>query len=473
MSSEVIDNKENDEEQPLREKPLLKTKNRSILDKFKYITTQISVEPVLLGFIISAMISKLAMQDLNLEKACVVKLRYGEEICRLLIKRKSNLTEYEREVQKIVSYIESWKSVSQTVVLAILLMFMGAWSDRTGDRKICILLPIIGDSLVCISNIVSTICFYEIPVEVTMFLEAFLSAITGAWNTFFLGVFSYISDITTTESRTFRVGLVYTVFTIGIPIGMALGGILLDCFGYIGIFTMSSAFYLITLVYGFFRLKNNTKPDFNETDKITAVTVSALITLQKDTVSVVTRRRQGDLRLKIILNLLVVAFIYGQSHAALFSISVFSKWWGFDDSTLCLISVVSQFVGSIYTSFVHTDFQMFLVPIVEILNATTFTSLRSMASKLVTSEESGKINSLFSLVEMLASLVFDPIYTSLYAATVKNFTGAVHLLSAAIAVPAVGVVLWFFVRHRQDLKRNQQQLHEHRLVCLSSEKSEI
>ncbi|KAI8428712.1 hypothetical protein MSG28_007413 [Choristoneura fumiferana] len=300
-----------------------------------------------------AMISKLAMQDLNLEKACVVKLRYGEEICRLLIKRKSNLTEYEREVQKIVSYIESWKSVSQTVVLAILLMFMGAWSDRTGDRKICILLPIIGDSL------------------------------------------------------------------------------------------------------------------------ITAVTVSALITLQKDTVSVVTRRRQGDLRLKIILNLLVVAFIYGQSHAALFSISVFSKWWGFDDSTLCLISVVSQFVGSIYTSFVHTDFQMFLVPIVEILNATTFTSLRSMASKLVTSEESGKINSLFSLVEMLASLVFDPIYTSLYAATVKNFTGAVHLLSAAIAVPAVGVVLWFFVRHRQDLKRNQQQLHEHRLVCLSSEKSEI
>ncbi|KAI8428713.1 hypothetical protein MSG28_007413 [Choristoneura fumiferana] len=324
MSSEVIDNKENDEEQPLREKPLLKTKNRSILDKFKYITTQISVEPVLLGFIISAMISKLAMQDLNLEKACVVKLRYGEEICRLLIKRKSNLTEYEREVQKIVSYIESWKSVSQTVVLAILLMFMGAWSDRTGDRKICILLPIIGDSLVCISNIVSTICFYEIPVEVTMFLEAFLSAITGAWNTFFLGVFSYISDITTTESRTFRVGLVYTVFTIGIPIGMALGGILLDCFGYIGIFTMSSAFYLITLVYGFFRLKNNTKPDFNETDKITAVTVSALITLQKDTVSVVTRRRQ--------------------------------------------------------------------VPIVEILNATTFTSLRSMASKLVTSEESGMID---------------------------------------------------------------------------------
>lgn len=268
MSSELTQNKENNEEQPLREKPLLKTKNRSILDKLQYITAHISVEPVILGFIISTMISKLAMQDLNLEKACLVKLRYGEEICRLLIKRKSTLTEYEREVQKVVSYIESWKSVIQTVMLAVLLMFMGAWSDRTGNRKICLLLPIIGDFMVCISNIVSTIFFFEIPVEVTMFLEAFLSAITGAWNTFFLGAFSYISDITTIESRTFRVGLVYIFFTIGITIGTALGGILLNFFGYIGIFSLSSAFYLMTLMYGVFRLKNNTKPDFNETDKV-------------------------------------------------------------------------------------------------------------------------------------------------------------------------------------------------------------
>lgn len=34
-------------------------------------------------------------------------------------------------------------------------------------------------------------------------------------------------------------------------------------------------------------------------------------------------------------------------------------------------------------------FLLFLVPIVEILNATTFTSLRSMASKLVETEEMG------------------------------------------------------------------------------------
>lgn len=35
-------------------------------------------------------------------------------------------------------------------------------------------------------------------------------------------------------------------------------------------------------------------------------------------------------------------------------------------------------------------FFAFAVPLVEILNATTFTSLRSMASKLVPSEEMGK-----------------------------------------------------------------------------------
>lgn len=36
--------------------------------------------------------------------------------------------------------------------------------------------------------------------------------------------------------------------------------------------------------------------------------------LQKDTVAVVTKKRQGDLRLKIMLTLLVVVFIYGQIH---------------------------------------------------------------------------------------------------------------------------------------------------------------
>ncbi|CAB3243651.1 unnamed protein product [Arctia plantaginis] len=52
--------------------------------------------------------------------------------------------------------------------------------------------------------------------------------------------------------------------------------------------------------------------------------------------------------------------IITHSLGALFSISVFSKRWGFHDSVLCLISIVSKLTGSILIAFVTTDLHMFL-----------------------------------------------------------------------------------------------------------------
>lgn len=42
-----------------------------------------------------------------------------------------------------------------------------------------------------------------------------------------MGVFSYISDVTTEEERTARIGIANLCFTLGIPIGMACSGVLL------------------------------------------------------------------------------------------------------------------------------------------------------------------------------------------------------------------------------------------------------
>lgn len=43
-----------------------------------------------------------------------------------------------------------------------------------------------------------------------------------------MGVFSYIADITTTESRTLRIGIVNLCFSLGVPVGMAFSGVLLQ-----------------------------------------------------------------------------------------------------------------------------------------------------------------------------------------------------------------------------------------------------
>lgn len=47
-----------------------------------------------------------------------------------------------------------------------------------------------------------------------------------------------------------------------------------------------------------------------------------------------------------------------------------------------------------------------------------------------------KVNSLFSLTETLAALLFHPFYSWLYMKTLQVLPGAVFLVSAALIIPA-------------------------------------
>lgn len=88
------------------------------------------------------------------------------------------------------------------------------------------LIPIIGEFMTAIGLILCTY-FKSVPMEVAGITEALFPALTGGWFTMFMGVFSYIADVTTTEERTLRIGIVNLCFSLGVPIGMAFSGILL------------------------------------------------------------------------------------------------------------------------------------------------------------------------------------------------------------------------------------------------------
>lgn len=59
----------------------------SLREKFKYVTSNITVEPMLLCYIMPSILAALATQNLNLDKACRVNMNYGDEICDALIDR--------------------------------------------------------------------------------------------------------------------------------------------------------------------------------------------------------------------------------------------------------------------------------------------------------------------------------------------------------------------------------------------------
>ncbi|KAI8428708.1 hypothetical protein MSG28_007413 [Choristoneura fumiferana] len=265
------------EEKPLNDRQF-EYKSKSFYEKLCYIKSHITVEPIFAGLVIGSMLSRIATQNLNLDKACRVKKNFGDIICDSLIDRDGNYTSNEAEIQKVISEIETWRSVIQTAIPTVLVMFMerpfnckGIGNDAERDDRGC----------------------YE------------------------------------KTRRQLQNKNILTLLVVALAYGPNHGE--------------------AKVLYLFLRYRLNW-----DALKYSIYSTESIII---------------------------------HSLGALFTISVFSKRLGWDDSVLCLISIVSKLIGSIYIIFVRTDFHMYMVPIVEILNATTFTSLRSMASKLVPSAE--------------------------------------------------------------------------------------
>lgn len=102
---------------------------------------------------------------------------------------------------------------------------------------------------------------------------------------------------------------------------------------------------------------------------------------------------------------------------------------------------MSKILSGFVYAFATVPWHMYVGAIVEIFNGTAFIAMRSIATKLVRKDELGKVNSLFGVAEALMPMVFAPMYTTLYAATLKVLPGAFYLLGGALTAPAVLIFL--------------------------------
>ena len=100
----------------------------------------------------------------------------------------------------------------------IFVLFIGPWSDNCG-RKVLILLPMVGLMLNYIWFCINTIYYEELTVEYLMF--EVIANWFGGWTCFFLGLYSYISDVSSPKSRAVRIGTLDC--TLSAAIAIALG----------------------------------------------------------------------------------------------------------------------------------------------------------------------------------------------------------------------------------------------------------
>lgn len=233
------------------------SKSVTFLERIKMLLNFFTVEPFLLCYILPSVISALAVQKLNMEKACRVDLNFTEDVCSRAVAGDvdDNITlEALDGAQRLVADMTAWKQPLQSGIPAIVILLVGAWSDKTGNRKALMLVPILGELISAFGLILTTYYFLEWPLWITGLIEALPPAFTGGWSIALMGSYSFIADVTTVESRTFRVGIVAVIVTLGIPFGSSISGVLTEAVGYYGIFGIGIILYGFGFIHTYFRI---------------------------------------------------------------------------------------------------------------------------------------------------------------------------------------------------------------------------
>lgn len=341
-----------DESHPLRENVQTQEevkKKRSFKETCSFVLKNVTVEPTMFLFILAMLTTVITGQNLNLEKACRINLNFTSEICDSL--KSQTLGEqniYERDVQQLVAKAMTWRTYITASLPCMLALFVGSWSDKTGYRKIFLIIPLAGQMLSCLNGIINTYFFNQLRLEVFVFTDAVIDGLSGSWCVCLLTMFAYISAITTNENRTFRMGIINFSLTVGFPIGMGLSGVLLKKIGYYGCYGISGSLHLLNILYNVFILKDPPRsPEqklvskflllllnysniflcnifshtyfvtFFQHDKKGKYHLARLffnLTNVKDTIQVVFKNGPNNRRLRICIMLLVVSILFGPMH---------------------------------------------------------------------------------------------------------------------------------------------------------------
>ncbi|XP_076042102.1 uncharacterized protein LOC143026001 [Oratosquilla oratoria] len=203
---------------------------------------KVAVEPVMLldGLAYSVMI--VYVENLQMEKICTVKFGFSEDMCH-------NITAYEKEnlmVQQEFSVFGMYNGIIMAFLPLFFILFMGAWSDKYG-RKVPLVIAVLGHLGWALGYLLVSLV-PELPVEFLL-LAALMDSLGGGTPSFLTAANAYISDVTSEESRTSRVGLANSIWYMGGPIGTLIGTYIYKYGHYKALFTTSLLMHLVSLVY--------------------------------------------------------------------------------------------------------------------------------------------------------------------------------------------------------------------------------
>ncbi|XP_068620175.1 probable peptidoglycan muropeptide transporter SLC46 [Battus philenor] len=434
---------------------------------------RITMELPLFFTLMSVALSGAVTRNLILYRTCVHALNHSEVDCEgFLFPSKANISQHlEEEVQKYETLVSMVRMTFESLAPAILSLFLGVWSDTHG-RKPLVVWPLFGMSISGALTVAYSMCdslgpwWYILTVIPMSFMGGFTSLFTGA--------FCYISDITTVDTRSFRMTLLEAVVSIGSVIGSIASSYVLRTVGVVYLLLITASLQVIAYIFTVVCLKESL-PGAVQGDLLSVLDVSLI----KEMIEKCFKKRPNNGRAQILLltfansfsifimmGLMNLEYDYTRTklHWAIKQYTTFSavnttisfvgsligvvlvqKLLRITDLTFSIIAFLSSTTEYIIKTFAVTTWFMYLGAGVSLFRGLSSPLIRSMLTKMLPADDIAKVFALMCAIEAIVPLISPAIYSSLYAYTIKSFPGAIYILSSAIT--GLSVILLGFVQY--------------------------
>lgn len=417
----------------------------------------VSVEPVLFLHNLASQIVWVASQDLLVEKACLVNYGYAKDVCEDLTKH----DEEQARVQDLVSDFLMYRSIFETSIKVIFVLYLGSWSDRTG-RKVPLvisLLGLLGEAAVFLANALSPSWGVSMAL-----LSSVPYSLSGGTHALLMLAFAHLADTSGRRERTVRMGLLDAAYYLGSPVGMALVSPLLNAGGYTAAFGTAILTYCVSAAYVLLRIRQTGRQRELQNGPESACDLSHL----SEAVAVTCRPRHQRATTHILLLILAmlcdsmpvwgegnVKYLFTQraldwnhnqySHWGTFSsllsvavlvvvVPVLSGVLGVPDGWMGVIGAVSRTAGSLCYTFVTSPslaWLMWMGAVISSAKNLAPVSIRSLLSKLAGAQDVGKVYAVMATAESILPFAAAPMYNAVYTATNETRPATYNLLSAA------------------------------------------
>ncbi|XP_021370632.1 proton-coupled folate transporter-like [Mizuhopecten yessoensis] len=377
---------------------------------------QTTVEPILFLYMFATFLEFPVSQDLIYTRVCLEKFSNSTYICDNL--GNNTLKEEGDVVQKEASSWIMYNNVAYTVPAVIsVTLFLGPWGDRLG-RKIPMMLTIIGNMLLTVCNLIVS-SHTDISIKYIL-IGKVINGMTGGFIGLMMSVYSYIGHISSSKNRTSRVGVAEAMIFLSGTVGVLVSGIIIDKTSFNFVFSFICVIQFLALLYTVFVLEN-LRPSLEQT--YTSIWSYTRL-FCKDSWIFVSKRRPPNVVVYLFLEVFVLVILmictsgendilllytklpqfnwsqmrygffkagenFGRGLAVLTLLPVLRYKFNTRDSILILFGLVSKATGLLLLGLATQTWQLYLVPVISVLQGFPSAGLRSSMSGLVDTTEQG------------------------------------------------------------------------------------